>query len=148
GKFSSGLITDYEYFLRCCIIYGYKLYLIPIITIGYRKHEEQLSLKHDLIEKESKITRDNMLDRLPISLRKKYLVAVSRYQRNIKPYHIVMRRKIRDAVFKTIPDTKRNEIINWYLKRRGIRKYHDIYIKDKNDHKEPENERGYTSTEE
>ena len=43
---STGFAEDYEFWRRCCLLHGYRLYLVLRNIARYRMHESQLSSTH------------------------------------------------------------------------------------------------------
>jgi len=54
---------DYEFWLRCTQIYGVKLHLLPIFTINYRNHPEQLT--HKVGGGNDRQIKDSIMQRIP-----------------------------------------------------------------------------------
>ena len=75
---SIGFAEDYEFWLRCCLLHGYRLYLVLRNIARYRMHESQLSSTH------AGETDDNngriwsmVLARLPEAERGRYMEAAA-----------------------------------------------------------------------
>jgi hypothetical protein len=117
GKFNENIKfkDDYEFWLRCCLIFGYKLHLVPHSLASYRIHKNQLTKKKftDALE-QIKDIKDLVLSNLPDDLRKKYLLELHNYQKK-KPLNIKTRRMMRDFMFKTFPKKLSNKILEKYL---------------------------------
>lgn len=75
---------DYEFWLRCCLLHGYVLYLIPqsASVMQYRKHSSSLTSqikKEEEVHMNNKI-RNDIMNKLPEQKRIKYLAALEEYK--------------------------------------------------------------------
>lgn len=106
---------DYEFWLRCCIFYNCRLYLIPINTLQYRIHDDQITNKR--LEKNleySNSVRENILKKIPLEQREKYLIELKKYKKQ-KPFHIRIRNRVRDIMFELLPEGMFGKILRFYM---------------------------------
>src|SRR6185312_6789145 len=98
-----GFQEDYEFWLRCCLLYGCNMHLIPKILANYRIHEGQLT-KKKINESltHSNLIRNLILDKLPVEEKTQYVRAWEKYKKQ-KPIKIRIRRQIRDIMFRILP---------------------------------------------
>lgn len=117
GKFSSEIKyrEDYEFWLRCCLLYNYTIYLVPQITLKYRIHKKQLTKLNmfDSLERTEKV-RKLVLGKLESSLQEKYLKSLEQYKKR-KPLSVRGRHAIRDVMFKVLPKSTSKKILKTYL---------------------------------
>jgi glycosyltransferase involved in cell wall biosynthesis len=108
---------DYEFWLRCCIIHGCKLHLIPKKLARYRLHEGQLTKKKidESLEHVESI-RSLVLSKLSADKKKLYLDALNKYKKQ-KPINVRIRRKIRDIMVRVLPKNVSGSIIQSYVNR-------------------------------
>ncbi len=113
-----GYQEDYEFWLRCCLVYGYKLHLVPQKLAKYRIHEQQLT-KKKLIDalKHAKTIRSNILKILSDEQQTKYLDALKTYNKQ-KPLKVRIRRHVRDAAFHVLPESASSKILEIYLNKK------------------------------
>ena len=116
---SLGYKDDYEFWLRCCIIFNFKLYLVSENLAQYRIHTEQLTKKRydDALEKTKQI-KSKILCRLPPDLKSKYLLELKKYQKK-KPLKTKIRHLTRDILFKSLPKKISNKILERYLNKKS-----------------------------
>jgi len=114
-----GYKDDYEFWLRCCLLYDYKLYLVNENLAQYRIHESQLTKKRydDALEQIEQI-KSKTISQLSLHLQMKYLTAVKNYQKQIS-FKIKVRRNIRNIMFKLLPKSMSNKILGIYLNRKS-----------------------------
>lgn len=114
-----GYKDDYEFWLRCCILFGYKLHFIDKNLAKYRIHESQLTKKryYDALEKVDHI-RSTIITQLSPDLQTKYLTALKNYQKQ-KPLKIKLRQNVRDIMFKILPKSTSNKILEIYLNKKS-----------------------------
>ena len=112
---------DYEFWLRCCVLFDYKLHLIDGNLAQYRIHESQLTKKRygDSLEQINFI-RSKIIEQLSPVLQAKYRDALKKYQKQ-KPLKIKIRRKIRDVMFSILPKNVFGRILQMYMERKKIR---------------------------
>lgn len=106
---------DYEFWLRCCILYNCRLYLIPINTLQYRIHEDQITNK--MLEKNleySNSVRENILRKIPLDQQEKYLTELKKYKKQ-KPWPIRLRNRVRDIMFELLPEGMFGKILRFYM---------------------------------
>lgn len=106
---------DYEFWLRCCIIYNCRLYLIPINTLQYRIHDDQITNKK--LEKNlkySNFAREYILKKIPLEQRKEYLTKLKKYKKQ-KPVTTRIRNRIRDIMFRLLPESMFGKILRFYM---------------------------------
>lgn len=81
GPFDEGLgySEDYEFWLRCCLLHGCRMRLVPRNIARYRIHSAQLTSEHagEAEGKDDQI-RSAVLSRLPPGLRARYVEAAAR----------------------------------------------------------------------
>lgn len=113
-----GYQEDYEFWLRCCLVYGYKLHLVPQKLAKYRIHEQQLTKKKltDALE-HAKTIRSNILKILSHEQQTKYLDALKMYNKQ-KPLKVRIRRHVRDAAFHVLPESASSKILEIYLNKK------------------------------
>ena len=120
GFFSESLpfSEDYEFWLRCCLLHGYRLYYVPGNVGSYRIHAGQLSntRRPEFVENGERI-RSSVLSKLPPDLRRRYVAA----EKNYSPYprHVRIRRGIRDAVLGALPQDAAGRVVALYLRAAG-----------------------------
>jgi len=82
GLFEESLdfADDYEFWLRCCILHGFRLHLVPKKLAKYRIHEKQLTNEKfsQILERYEKI-RQLILSKLEPIERQKYEIAWKKY---------------------------------------------------------------------
>ncbi|MDE1725370.1 MAG: glycosyltransferase [Thaumarchaeota archaeon] len=117
GRFSSEVKfrEDYEFWLRCCLLYGYTIHLIPKFTLKYRIHQRQLT-KLNMIDSLERTTnvRNLILGKLEPSIQEKYLEALNEYRKK-KPLITRGRRMIRDGMFRFLPKSISSRVLKTYL---------------------------------
>ncbi|MGI0011392.1 MAG: glycosyltransferase [Nitrosopumilaceae archaeon] len=109
---------DYEFWLRCCLLHGYRMHLLDQNIAKYRIHEEQLTKKKmmDALEQISQI-KNMILSKLSTEQKEKYLVALKEYQKQ-KPVKLQIRRSVRDTMFKVFPRGLSEKILRTYLRQK------------------------------
>jgi teichuronic acid biosynthesis glycosyltransferase TuaG len=114
-----GYKDDYEFWLRCCLLYGYDLYLVNENLAQYRIHESQLTKKrYDYALEQIEHIKSKIISQLSPDLQMKYVTAVKNYQKQI-PFKIKVRRNIRNIMFKLLPKIMSNKILGIYLNRKS-----------------------------
>ena len=116
-----GYKDDYEFWLRCCILFDYKLHLIDENLAQYRIHESQLTKTRygDSLEQINFI-RSKIIKQLSPALQTKYRDALKKYQKQ-KPLKIKIRRQVRDVIFSILPKNASNRILQTYMKRKDVK---------------------------
>lgn len=113
-----GFKDDYEFWLRCCVLYGYTLHLIPKNLAKYRVHEQQLTKKKfDVNLKQSQTIKSFIQKQILSDQKTKYLEALREYQKQ-KPLNVRIRRQIRDVMFRILPKSASNKILETYLNKK------------------------------
>ena len=109
---------DYELWLRLCILNEFRLHLVPKTLAKYRIHETQITAKKmdKALDNADKI-REHILNRLDKGDREKYNAALKKYN-DSKSLTIKIRHGIRDIMFKMLPKSTSNIILQEYLKRK------------------------------
>ena len=109
---------DYEFWLRCCLLHGYRLHYVPGNVASYRIHASQLSntRRREFVENGERI-RLRVLDMLPRDLRWRYISEEKRYRAG--PRHVRIRRRVRDAMLGALPRTAADRMTVFYLKVAG-----------------------------
>ncbi len=106
---------DYEFWLRCCILFNYTLHLLPENLAQYRIHENQMTKVRygDALEKTQNI-KSLIINQLSEESRNAYLSALKQYQKQ-KPFRTRIRRSSRDIMFKILPKSVSKKILEKYL---------------------------------
>ena len=114
-----GYKDDYEFWLRCCLLYDYKLYLVNENLAQYRIHESQLTKKrYDGALEQIEHIKSKTISQLSLHLQMKYLTAVKNYKKQIS-FKIKVRRNIRNIMFKLLPKSMSNKFLGIYLNRKS-----------------------------
>jgi len=109
---------DYELWLRLCILNKFRLHLVPKTLAKYRIHDTQITAqKMDKALNNADKIRKCILDYLDKGEREKYNAALKKYN-NSKSLAIKIRHSIRDIMFKILPKSTSNTILQEYLKRK------------------------------
>lgn len=106
---------DYEFWLRCCLLYDCRLYLIPINTLQYRVHGDQLT--NQMLGKNlrySNLVREDIMKKISFEQREKYLAALKKYKKQ-KPLSTRIRNRIRDTMFNSLPENISDKILKLYM---------------------------------
>jgi teichuronic acid biosynthesis glycosyltransferase TuaG len=113
-----GFHEDYEFWLRCCLLYNCKLHLVDKNLAKYRVHENQLT-KEKINEAltHAQYVRNLILDKLEPSTKNQYEESLKKYRKQ-KPLKIRIRRKARDIMINVLPKSTSDRIIQSYLKRK------------------------------
>ena len=75
---SIGFAEDYEFWLRCCLLHGYRLHLVPRNIARYRVHESQLTrTRAGGMDANNERIRSMVLARLPEDERGRYVEAAA-----------------------------------------------------------------------
>ena len=114
-----GYKDDYEFWLRCCLLYGCELYLVNENLAQYRIHESQLTKKrYDEGLEQIEHIKSKIISQLSPDLQMKYVTAVKNYQKQIS-FKIKFRRNSRNLMFKILPKSISNKILGIYLNRKS-----------------------------
>ncbi len=113
-----GFQEDYEFWLRCCILYDCKLHLVPQKLARYRIHEGQLTKKkiNESLE-HADLIRNLILNKLHVEKKNLYLDALKKYKKQ-KPMSVRIRRQIRDIMIRVLPKNMSSSIIQSYVNRK------------------------------
>ena len=113
-----GFAEDYELWLRFCILHKCRLHLVPKILAKYRIHETQLTAKKmDKALENANEIRKYILNQLDKEELEKYNVALKKF-RNAKSFSVRVRHDIRNTMFKILPKSTSDKILQEYLKRK------------------------------
>ncbi len=114
-----GYKDDYEFWLRCCLLFDYNLHFVNENLAKYRIHESQLTKQRydDALEKIEHI-RSIILAQLSPDLQSKYVDALKNYKKQ-KSLKIKLRHNIRDLMFKILPKNASNKILETYLNKKS-----------------------------
>jgi hypothetical protein len=109
---------DYEFWLRCCVLYEVKLHLVPHKLAKYRIHKNQLT-KQKSIENidHAKQIQNLILRKIEPVQRQKYIHALKIFQ-STKSIKFRIRRKIRGFLFTILPKNMSDKILKIYLSRK------------------------------
>lgn len=114
-----GFQEDYEFWLRCCMLHGCKMHLVPEILANYRVHEGQLTKKKiDESLAHANLIRNMILDKLSVDEKLRYAEAWKKYKKQ-KPLKIRIRRKIRDTMFQIFPKNVSDMVLQTYMNRKN-----------------------------
>ena len=117
GSFDESLKfkDDYEFWLRCCILFNYNLHLLPENLAQYRIHQNQMTQVRydDALEKIQNI-KSLIINQLSEESKTKYLSALKQYQKQ-KPLATRIRKSSRDIIFKILPKSTSKKILEKYL---------------------------------
>ncbi len=114
-----GFGEDYEFWLRCCLLHGCRLHLVPRNIAMSRVHGAQLTRTRagEIDEKNDRI-RDMVLSRLPAGDRERYAEAASRVRLPLSlPYRA--RAAARRALFSCMPDSAARTVVGRYHRIRN-----------------------------
>lgn len=110
---------DYEFWLRSCLLYNYELYLVNENLAQYRVHESQLTKKrYDDALKQIDEIRSKIISKLSVDMKKKYISALKNFEKQ-KPLKIKLRKNLRDIIFKFLPKSFSNKILEYYLNKKS-----------------------------
>ncbi|MGB6464511.1 MAG: glycosyltransferase [Nitrosotalea sp.] len=117
-----GYREDYELWLRYCILYKCRLYLVPKILAKYRIHENQITkgkIRKSLMQSEK--IRKFVLDKLEPAERKRYEIALDQYKKN-KPLIEKIMYFVRYDLFGILPSSVSNSLLNlyWHMRRKKV----------------------------
>lgn len=112
-----GYAEDYEFWLRACLLHNVNLHLIPIKSLKYRVHSGQLTSKKALESfKHSNEIRKKILSQLSESDKQKYMLGLKTY--HSLPLKVAVRRKVRDTMFKVMPDSVSKKVLQKWMERK------------------------------
>ena len=115
-----GFQEDYEFWLRCCLLYDCRLHLISKSLAQYRVHKGQLTY----IKGVKSISQANYVRKYVLAIPRndfeiKYKIAHKKYRKRY-PIKIKIYRGVRDILFPILPNRISNKIIRVYKKRRDV----------------------------
>ena len=111
-----GYYEDYEFWLRCVLLFNYNLFFIPKKIVKYRIHSHSTSSTKLVyrFEKKREI-RELILNQLTKEKRKNYLQALKDYKKT-QPLSIRMKSYFRDFLFNYLPKDVFYIILKLYLR--------------------------------
>jgi len=111
-----GYYEDYEFWLRCVLLFNYKLFLIPEKIANYRIHSQSTSSTKLVyrFEKKREII-DLILNQLTKEKRENYLYALKDYEKT-QPLNIRIRSYFRDFLFNYLPKDVFYTILKLYMR--------------------------------
>lgn len=114
-----GYKDDYEFWLRCCLLFGYELYLVDENLAKYRIHESQLTKQRydDALEKIDDI-KSKIIKQLSPEMQKKYNNSLKNYQKQ-KPLKTKLKHNTRNVIFTIFPKKISNRILEFYLSKKS-----------------------------
>lgn len=111
-----GYAEDYEFWLRCCLLHGCRLHLVPRNIARYRVHPAQLTSAHaGEAEVKDEQIRSAILSRLEPCLRARYVEAAALARRPPAPLSWRARAALHRALFACMPER---------AAKRAVRAYH------------------------
>ena len=118
-----GFQEDYEFWLRCSLLHGCRLHLIPQNLAQYRIHDGQLThTKIDESLSHADDVRSFVLKKLPKDKKAEYEIALKKYS-NKKPLRVKIRRGIRNMMFSLLPKETYDKIIQMYIERKRAKNF-------------------------
>ena len=115
---SIGFAEDYELWLRFCILHKCRLHLVSKILGKYRIHDTQLTAKKmDKALSNANEIRRYVLNQLDKEELEKYSIALKKFKKT-KPFSVRVRHGIRNIMFKILPKSTSDKILQEYLKRK------------------------------
>lgn len=114
-----GYKDDYEFWLRCCLLFGYELHLVDENLAKYRIHESQLTKQRydDALEKIDNI-KSKIIKQLSPEMQKKYNHSLKNYQKQ-KPLKTKLKHNTRNVIFTIFPKKISNRILEFYLNKKS-----------------------------
>lgn len=105
---------DYEFWLRCCLLFNIQLYLIPKKLVKYRIHKNQLTETISLEKQteQNNKTRKLILKKMSTPERKKYESGLKNYRRKI--FLRSPKKIIRYLILKILPESFAMKVIEKY----------------------------------
>ena len=115
-----GFQEDYEFWLRCCLLYDCRLHLISQNLAQYRVHQGQLTHTKGV----KSLAQANYIKKYVLAMPEndfkiEYKIALKKYRKHY-PIKIKIYRKIRNILFPILPKRVSNKIIHIYKKRRDV----------------------------
>jgi glycosyltransferase involved in cell wall biosynthesis len=111
---------DYELWLRLCIQYNFRLYLVPKVLVKWRVHKEQLTIINlRIILKRMDETRNHILSKIDPQLKEKYNLALKTYKKKIS-IRLRTRKVLGNIMFKLLPDSIATKLLKFYWSKRGL----------------------------
>jgi len=109
---------DYELWLRFCVLHKCRLHLVQKNLGRYRIHNAQLTAKKmDKAMKNANEIRKHILNQLDKETSERYSISLKKLK-NKNPIVVRVRHNIRDIMFKMLPKSTSNKILQEYLKRK------------------------------
>lgn len=116
---SLGYKDDYEFWLRCCLLFNYELYLLPENLAQYRIHSSQLTkVRYDDALEKIKQIKSLVINQLSDETKTNYLSSLKQYQKQ-KTLKTRIRTSSRDLMFKILPKSYSKKILEKYLNRKN-----------------------------
>mgnify|MGYP006143075607 CR=1 FL=1 len=110
---------DYEFWMRCTIFFNYNLHLLPENLAQYRIHQNQLTkIRYDDALAKIKHMKSLIVNQLSEESKIKYLSALKQYQKK-KSLKSRIRKSSRDLMFKILPNSISNKILEKYLNNKN-----------------------------
>lgn len=114
-------VEDYEFWLRCQLLYDIRFFRIPKTTAKYRIHKAQLTqAKRKEMAANSELLRSKILEQLDAEVRNKYLKALAEFQKNKYPVLINLFRQSRDVLLRALPDPLSSKILDTCMKSKIV----------------------------
>lgn len=116
-----GFQEDYELWMRYCLQYNCRLYVIPKTLAKYRVHQNQLTSKKigESLKNADKV-RQIVLGKLDHDSQERYLNALKQYKKK-KSLSTRSRHIVRDVMFKVLPRSASVKLLKFYLERKEER---------------------------
>jgi len=115
-----GFSEDYEFWLRCCILHGYRLYSIPKFTARGRVHSQQLTRTKKTAVAQLELIRKMVLDKLDQESKKRYLQALKSWRKKQYSRRVRLRRISREILFRIMPYKFAKTFYQIYSKIRNL----------------------------
>ena len=115
-----GFAEDYEFWLRCCLLHGYRLHLVPRNIARYRVHESQLSsTRAGESDANSERIRSMVLARLPEGERRRYAEAAALVRDPPPSLSTRARTAAHRALFACVPGRAAEGVVRAYHRARN-----------------------------
>ena len=115
-----GFAEDYEFWLRCCLLHGYGMRLVPRNIARSRVHSSQLTRTRagETDAKDDQI-RSMVLAQLPAGLRERYVEAAARVKMPRAPFPDRARMAAHRALFACVPEQAARGMVRSYHRIRN-----------------------------